>query len=663
MSTTPPSRVEEVHQRLLGLVHPTSLTVGTDRLAFIAPTGADEQAAVHVLPLATDATGASAGTVLRLGPEPALLRWGVDGARLWCVGIDGREANTLCLYDADNGSVIADARIGGAVEDLWVLDHGTVMLRVADPGSDRDGMHLGRRVADETDPRVDGSGRRLRRLVHAQVEGDTIVTNPLDLDGWAVWDADVHDGLVAVVASRDPLPAGYYAPTLLVAELEKAALRNVREVHRAERTQLARPRIAADHSYVLVLDGLSIVSGRVLRVPLETPGQADAADRTGHLPELDDVTDLGRLPDGRWWFAGWEGTGVQVGTFRSPGDGSDDHGTLDRWTAFGTAYGDAGQPGLVVDGVGVGYSVWEAPDLPAEVVRLRLDRPDPEPLTSFNAALSDLPDVVTTTEVSWHSQDGTRVDGLLLRPADPGPEPLPLVLMLHGGPTWLWSAAFAPAESNYMALPLAAAGAAVLLPNPRGSSGRGQDHARAIIGHMGSLDLDDVLAGVDHLVERGVADSSRAAVMGLSYGGYLTAVAASRTTRFRAAVVLSGVSDWLGFVATSAIGSGGGAGGYDRTYHPDGDLRTADGRTVLVARSPAYDAEPYPTPMLVLHGVEDRITPLSQAEQLYRVRTAAGVPAELATYVGEGHEFVDPDHQSDACRRIVDWLTRHGILG
>ena len=221
MTETPTRRAEEVHQHLLGLVHPTSLIVGRtphgERLALVAPAGEDEPAAVHLLPVAGSGPSGPADPdatqVLRLGQEPALVRWTIDGHALWCVCIEDGEPNTVCLRAADSGTVIADGRIQGSVEDLWVLDDDAVLLRVADPGSDRDGMHLGIRVSDTSDPRVDSPGRRMRRLVHARVDGHMIVTTPLDLDGWTVWDADVRDGLVAVVASRDPLPAGYYAPS------------------------------------------------------------------------------------------------------------------------------------------------------------------------------------------------------------------------------------------------------------------------------------------------------------------------------------------------------------------------------------------------------------------------------------------------------------------
>lgn len=648
------ARVEDVHRRLLGLRHPVSLTgirtpVG-DRLAFLAaePDGAD---AIHLLtPDRPDLD-----VVHRIEAEPALVKWSTTGTDLWTVCVGESEADLLTLRSADDASVTATGRVTGAIEDLWVLDDDSVLLRVADPGSDRDGMHLGMRVSGGPDPRVE-STPPLRRIVYARRTGDQIVTSVLDLGEWTVWDCDVRDDVVAVVASRDHRPAGYYAPTLFVADLDRSAgadqpvLRNVRELHHSETSQFACPRIAPDLSSVFVLEGLSIVSGRVLRLPLTGDGEPQ------HLPGLDDVTDLGVLPGGDWWFAGWDHTTVQIGTLRL--DEADDV-QVRRWTETATIHSNHGQPSLVPLDDDSAYAVWEEPGQPVEIVRLSLTDAGVTRVTDLNADLSDLADAVTTTAVSWSSPDGTPVDGILLRPKESGEttEPLPLVLLLHGGPTWLWSAAFAPAESNLMALPLAAAGTAVLLPHPRGSSGRGQDHARAIIGHMGTRDLADVMAGVDHLVDAGIADPDRMAVMGLSYGGYLSAVAAARTDRFRAAVVMSGVVDWIGFGHTSAIG-----GGYDRVYHPDGDRRTAAGRDVLVSHSPVYDEAPCPTPTLVVHGAEDRVTPLAQAEQLHGSLAAAGIPSDLVVYAGAGHELIDPDQQSDACRRVTDWLTRHGVL-
>jgi dipeptidyl aminopeptidase/acylaminoacyl peptidase len=193
---------------------------------------------------------------------------------------------------------------------------------------------------------------------------------------------------------------------------------------------------------------------------------------------------------------------------------------------------------------------------------------------------------------------------------------------------------------------LAAAGYLVLLPNPRGSSGRGLDFARAVVGDVGGGDLADVISGVRHLIGTGLADADRVAVLGHSYGGHLAALAAARTDLFRAAVVVSAPTDWVSFRDTSNIG-----GGYDDAYriHPDGRNRSA-----VTAQGGSG------TPTLIVHGAEDRVTPVGQAHQLYRaLRRAGRAPVELYVYPEEGHEFTGPARLLDAAARVEAWLAAH----
>ena len=244
--------------------------------------------------------------------------------------------------------------------------------------------------------------------------------------------------------------------------------------------------------------------------------------------------------------------------------------------------------------------------------------------------------------------DGTRIDGLLLRPAaatDDGTAaqthagPLPLVLLLHGGPTWLWSAPSrrgSPtrwrSRSPLPAPPSCCPTRAVQRPRP-GS-------CRAIVGRMGPVDSDDVLAGVSSLVATGVADPARMAVLGLSYGGFLSAWLATRTSVFQAAVVMSGVSDWATFARTSNLG-----GGFDGAYLRPRLTPTATGtprRTVAGLPLTRLRPRAQPPRRCVLHGAEDQVTPLGQAEQLTKASTAAGGIVELVGVPREGHELVDP---------------------
>lgn len=640
--------VTDLHDALIDLAYPASLCLSPDgrRLAYV---GIPDD---HSLRLLDTGTGEEVDTAGGPHPEVSATCWSTDGALLWTVDRDEHgEPTRLQALDPD-GRRVARTVLPGAIEDVVATGPSEVLLRVADPGSERDGMNLGLRVGGApADPQVRTSAaaplrRLVRAVLHADADGSRIDTTTLDLGPWTVWDMGVRRDRAVVVASREARPAGYYRPALLLVGLRPGTT-DVRHLYDAD-GQLARPRISPSGDRALVVEGQSIVSGVVHVVDLAT-GDWEP------IPGLDDVTDLDWIDEQTAWFAGWDDLGVQVGrisfAFTPP--------TLSRWKGAATIHGTGAQPSLVVAPDGeTAYAVWDAPGHPPEIVTLRLDSPGTTTLTAHNAALASRPLGVTTEPLSWRAPDGTEVHGLLMAPTD-RPGRLPLVVLLHGGPTWLWSASFAPAESNHLALTLAAAGAAVLMPNPRGSSGRGQGFARLVNGDLGNGDLADVLAGVSFVGDRGIADPTRAAVMGLSYGGYLSALAAVTGGGFRAAVVMSGVTDWLGFVTTSAIGGG----GYDACYHPAGTLKTAAGREALATRSPLYLAHSGATPTLFLHGAEDRVTPLTQAEQLFGALSRAGVATELVAYPREGHELVEPAHRRDAAARVLCWLRTHGVLG
>jgi dipeptidyl aminopeptidase/acylaminoacyl peptidase len=392
-----------------------------------------------------------------------------------------------------------------------------------------------------------------------------------------------------------------------------------------------------------VLRGLSIVSGAVHRVDLRGGEPTELAD-------LDDVTDIGSLPDGRFWFSGWTDAGVQLGLFDASGE------VEIRVVTDGLVTGRDGQPSLVVDGRrSRALGVWENGSHPPEISAIDLDDPKWHQLTRINDAASGIAPLIERRWVRWESTEGVEVRGLLILPKDHD-GPMPLVTIIHGGPTWLVPDAFSPAEAGGLALPLVLAGTAVLMPNPRGSSGRGQAYADAVIGRLGEVDLHDVLSGVDQLVDRGVADPQRLAVMGLSYGGFLSAWALTQTNRFRAGVVMSGVADWLSFSQTSNIGRG-----FTALYHANADEASSEGRQRLLDQSPAHQAVHATAPLLIIHGEQDRVTPVGQAEQFFGAWTGAGTEAEIIVYPREGHELAEPEHLRDARRRVFAWLERHEV--
>jgi dipeptidyl aminopeptidase/acylaminoacyl peptidase len=249
--------------------------------------------------------------------------------------------------------------------------------------------------------------------------------------------------------------------------------------------------------------------------------------------------------------------------------------------------------------------------------------------------------------IRWTSIDGLEIEGRLMTPH--GAEgPLPLLALVHGGPTWFWGPAFSDSEPN--AVLLADAGYACLLPNPRGSVGRGHAFARGVIGDPGGLDFDDIMTGVDHCIAEGLADPNRLGIAGLSYGGYMAGWAVTQTDRFGAAVAMSVVSNYVSFHLTSEVWF------YDEMIL-DGEWDDPAGP--YPERSPVTHARKCTTPTLVLQGAADRCTPIGQGQELYAALAASGADVELVIYPREGHVCIERAHALDAIRRTQAWFDRY----
>lgn len=236
----------------------------------------------------------------------------------------------------------------------------------------------------------------------------------------------------------------------------------------------------------------------------------------------------------------------------------------------------------------------------------------------------------------------------LLRSRRAGAGPAPLLVDLHGGPHNASNGALG--QGNLHRLLLADAGWHVLLPNFRGSDGYGEAWYRGLEAHGGwcSADVLDVLGVVDHAVAAGVADESRLAVTGYSYGGLLAAALTTRSHRFRAAALGGAPVDLRAFSESSDLG-------LILCEREVGEQAAAD------QRSPIHEVGKVPTPTLVYHGAEDRRVPVSQADQWYQGLTHAGTECELVVYPGMPHGFVSsgpPNTVLDVGTRIAAWLQK-----
>jgi dipeptidyl aminopeptidase/acylaminoacyl peptidase/CubicO group peptidase (beta-lactamase class C family) len=247
--------------------------------------------------------------------------------------------------------------------------------------------------------------------------------------------------------------------------------------------------------------------------------------------------------------------------------------------------------------------------------------------------------------------DGTVVHGWLVRDPEAA-TPQPLLLDIHGGPHNAWNGA---ADSIHLYhQELAARGWAVLLLNPRGSDGYGEDFYRAAIDSWGEADAKDFLEPVDALVAEGLADPDRLAVTGYSYGGYMTCYLTSRDERFAAAVAGGVVSDLVSMGGTSDDAH------LVARYELGGEPWAI--RERYEAMSPLSRVESVVTPTLIYHGEADRRCPVGQAQQWHTALRERGVPTTLALYPEASHLFIldgRPSHRRDFNRRVVDWVEQY----
>lgn len=261
-----------------------------------------------------------------------------------------------------------------------------------------------------------------------------------------------------------------------------------------------------------------------------------------------------------------------------------------------------------------------------------------------NAALGS-PEIVR-----WTSDENVEIEGMLFKPHGYSEgRRYPLVVQVHGGPTWRWCDEFTATWHDW-AHTLAGRGFAVLMPNPRGSTGRGPEFSNAIFNDVGGGEFRDMMTGVDAVIERGIADPDRLGVGGWSWGGYMTAWTITQTDRFKAAIMGAGLPN---MVSDNGIGDIPSA---NLSYFEQSVYENPE---PFWERSAMRYLRKVKTPTLILHGEEDRRVAMPQGLELYTGLRALGVETQLVTYPREPHGIEETKHQKDLVERVVDWYTRH----
>lgn len=275
----------------------------------------------------------------------------------------------------------------------------------------------------------------------------------------------------------------------------------------------------------------------------------------------------------------------------------------------------------------------------------------PVQLSRANTAMPKLVDFPATEVVRWKSKDGLEVEGLLTYPAgyETGKK-YPLLLNLHGGPASQFFEWFIGGPDIHPLATLAGRGYAILRPNPRGSSGYRRQFRFANDNDWGGGDYHDVMAGVDAVIAKGVADPERLGVMGWSYGGFMTSWIIGHTTRFKAAVAGAAVTNLWSYTGTSD----------SLSFVPD--FFKGEPWQVFEsyrAHSPMTYAGKIKTPTLILHGQDDRRVPIGQGYELYNALKRQGVPTKMVTYPRMPHGPTEPKFLLDIMNRHVEWMDQH----
>lgn len=253
-----------------------------------------------------------------------------------------------------------------------------------------------------------------------------------------------------------------------------------------------------------------------------------------------------------------------------------------------------------------------------------------------------------TRNVHWLS-DGHQIQGWLTFPKDYNPaKKYPLVVTVHGGPSWACLAKWGAAGMGDMRA-ASLLGWFVLCPNPRGSYGQGEAFTQGNIKDFGGGDYRDLVAGVDAMSKQFPIDPAKIGIRGHSYGGYMAMWAVTQTTHFAAAVAGAGLSDWKSYYGMNDI---------DEWMIPFFGASVYDDPAVYEKSDPLHFVKKVKTPTLILVGDSDGEVPMEQSVEWYHALETMSVPVELVVYPGEGHLFNRPADSRDYTLRTLQWFDR-----
>ena len=586
-------------------------------------------------------TGGGSAKAARLSPDGSSLAFLSDRAT----------AEVFQLYllaDGQLGEAWSAPVVPGTVEYLaWSPDGTRILLGVAGPGAEMaDAQGSGTAGAAESGlpswyPLVEAGTPEdaWRSLwVFVPASGELARVSPEGLNVWeAAWSGPGH---VLAITSDQPGEDDWYRAVLSRLDVSTG---EVTVLLRSD-VQLGQPAGSADGARAAVVQAVCsdrwIVAGDLILLDLLNGGRC-AVDTAGT-----DVTAIQWIDQTRLGYVGQRHLDSVAGIVDAGERPMPETITAQEVAASAQSWASWFNPAGAFTSDGRVIVIRDDYDLPQEIAIVGAG--SDQLLASLGHAGTDYIRSVagSATNVSWSAPDGTLIEGVLCTPARTGP--FPLILHVHGGPIGAYRRSWTMRDN---AVPLLVSrGYAVLHPNPRGSSGRGQSFAAAVVGDMGGADTHDYLSGVDAMVERGIADRARIGTMGVSYGGFMSAWLVTQDHRFKAAVAGSPVTEWYSFTFTTNIPRWG------LWFLDDADPEQTGNQ--VHTRSPVMHASRARTPTLLTAGAMDRCTPAGQAREFYQALISHGIDSELVIYPGEGHGVSRFPAITDYLTRLVSWFEK-----
>ena len=356
--------------------------------------------------------------------------------------------------------------------------------------------------------------------------------------------------------------------------------------------------------------------------------------------------------DGQPTIAGWSSDGKRIYFSEAKGTGTQIYSldvAANRIAEIKTTPAVFGAISLNRAGTTFSF-VRQTADTPGDVYIASVSDFTPVRISQVNANVK-LPPVGRTEVISWKSKDGKQIEGLLTYPVGyQAGQRVPLILNVHGGPTGVFQQTFIGGRGVYPLATFAAHGYAILRANPRGSSGYGTEFRRANLRDWGFGDYQDLMAGVDRVIEMGVADPDRLGVMGWSYGGFMTSWIVTQTSRFKAASAGAPVTNLMSFNGTADIPA------FVPDYFGGQFWEVLD---LYQKHSPIFNVKNVTTPTMIQQGDADVRVPISQGYEFYNALKVKGVPTRMLVLPRQPHGPTEPKMQLAAMNANLEWFEKY----